>query len=105
VEDLVSLAVVGSVWSDRPQHDPLSVTGRELVVVTEVTRGGWASLAGLSTGDLILRVQDQPVTDVASFDAIVKKLKEAKPSVVSIFVRRGYRTNFVFVQAYGKEGK
>ncbi len=37
MEDLVSLAVVGSVWSDRPQHDPLSVTGRELVVVTEVT--------------------------------------------------------------------
>jgi serine protease Do len=75
------------------------------VVVTEVTRGGWASLGGLSTGDLILRIQDEPVDDIAGFDAAVKRIKEAKPSIVSIFVRRGYRTNFVFVTTYGKEGK
>jgi serine protease Do len=75
------------------------------VIVTEVTRGGWASLAGLSTGDLILRVQDEPIDDVAGFEAAVKRLKDARPAIVSIFVRRGYKTSFVFVQAYAKEAK
>jgi serine protease Do len=68
------------------------------VVVTEVTSGGWASLAGLDVGDLILKVQDQPVDAVPAFEAAVKKVHEAKPSVVTIFVRRGYRTAFVFVE-------
>lgn len=73
------------------------------VVVTEVTRGGWASLAGLSTGDLILRIDGQPVDDVPGFDAALKRLKETKPSVIPIFVRRGYRTHFVFVRVYGAD--
>jgi len=68
------------------------------VIVTEVTRGGWASLAGLDSGDLILRIQEQAIDDVPAFEAMVKKLDETKPEVVSIFVRRGYKTNYVFVQ-------
>jgi serine protease Do len=68
------------------------------VVVTEVTRGGWASLGGLESGDLILRIQEQPVDDIPGFEALVKKLDDPKPETISIFVRRGYRTNYVFVQ-------
>ena len=75
------------------------------VIVTEVTRGGWASLGGLESGDLILRVQEQPVDDIPGFEALVKKLDEPKPEVVSIFVRRGYRTNYVFVQQDVREKK
>ncbi len=75
------------------------------VIVTEVTRGGWASLGGLESGDLILRMQEQPVDDIPGFEALVKKLDEAKPETVSIFVRRGYRTNYVFVQQDVREKK
>ena len=75
------------------------------VIVTEVTRGGWADLNGLDTGDLITRIQEQPVDDVASFEAVVKKQKETKPETISIFVRRGYRTAYVFVTVDRKEAK
>jgi hypothetical protein len=42
---------------------------------------------------------------VPGFEAFSKKLKEQKPETVSIFVRRGYRTHYVFVQPQWKETK
>jgi len=91
------------VFSDRVENRwPVEQKG---VIVTEVTRGGWASLGGLESGDLILRIQEQPVDDIPGFEALVKKLDEAKPETVSIFVRRGYRTNYVFVQQDVREKK
>jgi len=75
------------------------------VLVTEVTRGGWAALSGLNSGDLILRIQEQPIDDIPAFEAMAKKLKETRPATVSIFVRRGYRTHYVFVQPDMKERK
>jgi serine protease Do len=79
--------------------------GQKGVIVTEVTRGGWADLNGLEGGDLLLRVQEQPVDDVPAFEAAVKKLKETKPTVISLFVRRGYRTAYVFITPDQKETK
>ena len=35
------LPAVGSVWTERPRHDPLTLTGDGLVVVTEATLGLW----------------------------------------------------------------
>ncbi len=91
------------VFSDRIENRwPQDQKG---VIVTEVTHGGWASLASLDSGDLILRIQEQPVDDIAGFEAIVKKLDESKPEVISIFVRRGYKTNYVFVQQDAREKK
>ncbi len=75
------------------------------VLVTEVTRGGWAALSGLNAGDLILRIQEQPIDDIPAFEAMAKKVKETKPETVSIFVRRGYRTHYVFIQPDVKERK
>jgi S1-C subfamily serine protease len=75
------------------------------VLVTEVTRGGWAALSGLNSGDLILRIQEQPIVDIPSFEAMAKKVKETRPETVSIFVRRGYRTHYVFIQPDMKERK
>jgi S1-C subfamily serine protease len=91
------------VFMDRVDNRwPQDQTG---VLVTEVTRGGWANLAGLQSGDLILRIQEIPVKDIPTFEAESKKIKETKPEVVSIFVRRGYRTHYVFVSQILKEGK
>jgi serine protease Do len=95
VRDLVFFDRVENRW-------PLDQKG---VLVTEATRGGWADLSGLGSGDLILKMQNEPVTDVASFEAMVKKIKETKPKIVSIFVRRGYRTAFVFITPDLKEKK
>jgi serine protease Do len=88
--------VRGVVFTDVIENRwPLDQRG---VIVTDVTRGGLANVAGLRSGDLVLKVSNQDVADVKGFEEIVKKNKETKPDVVPIFVRRGYRTAFVFVQ-------
>jgi len=102
-DDDLELKVRAIVFFVRVENRwPLDQKG---VVVTDVTRGGWASLAGLQGGDLILKIQEEPVDDVPAFEARTKKLKEQKPETVSIFVRRGYRTHYVFVQPQWKETK
>jgi serine protease Do len=102
-DDDLEFKVRSIVFFDRVENRwPLDQKG---VVVTDVTRGGWASLAGLQGGDLILRIQETPVDDIPGFEALTKKLKEQKPETVSIFVRRGYRTHYVFVQPQWKETK
>ena len=93
---MLEFKVRSIVFTDRIENRwPQDQKG---VVVTEVTRGGWAQLAGLDSGDLILRIQEQPIDDVPAFEAMTKKLDEGKPETISVFVRRGYKTNYVFIQ-------
>ncbi|RMG07512.1 MAG: PDZ domain-containing protein [Planctomycetota bacterium] len=68
------------------------------VLVVDCTSGGWANMAGLRVGDLIVEIQDQPVSDVAAFEARMKAVGAARPKVVKVFVRRGHRTHFVFIE-------
>ncbi len=68
------------------------------VLVTEVTSGGWASIGGLHTDDLILSLNGRKVTDVASFERALPTLAHARPKVVSVFVRRDALTHFVFIE-------
>ncbi len=68
------------------------------VVVTDVVSGGWAHMAGLRTKDLIVRVDSTPVTDVASFEAALARTLADRPAVVALFLRRGARTHFVFLE-------
>jgi len=89
------------VFQDRVDNRwPVDQTG---VIVTEVTSGGWASIGGLNAGDLILKFQGHDVKSIADFEAAAKKTKEAKPRVVTVFVRRGYRTAFVFIEVEYKK--
>ncbi len=66
------------------------------VIATESTRGGWANLAGLRVGDLILRVADHDVSDLTSFKQAMTAVRESKPTVVPVLLRRGSGTRFVF---------
>ncbi|MBI3267772.1 MAG: PDZ domain-containing protein [Planctomycetes bacterium] len=67
------------------------------VRVTGVERAGWASLAHVQAGDIIRKVDDQDVSDVASFQALLAKARaEKRPSVV-LFVLRGTKTEFLNV--------
>jgi hypothetical protein len=60
--------------------------------------GGWAYLAGLRSGDLIQRIGDHDIKTVSDFKKAVKWVAKKKPATVPIFVLRGYRTSFVFIQ-------
>ena len=77
----------------------LTVPAKERGVLVEAVReGGWAALAHLAEGDIILAVDGDAVADV---DALKKKMEAvaaAKPSSVVLHVRRDFRTFFVEMQ-------
>ena len=77
-------------WRRRPRADG--------VLVVEVTPGGWAQMGGLELGDLLLAVEGKPVADSERFSAVMGEVLAAKPKVVRLFVERGPRTHFVFVE-------
>jgi C-terminal processing protease CtpA/Prc len=60
-----------------------------------VREGGWAALAHLADGDLILAIGGEPVSDVAALQRAMEAIGKAKPETVVMQVRRGFRTFFV----------
>lgn len=57
-------------------------------LVEAVDEGGWAALAHLGAGDLILAVDGEPIADVESLEAIMKKIAEEKPQSVVFQIQR-----------------
>jgi serine protease Do len=100
--------------ADRIRQDELGFAVRELsfydrvggghqpmgegMMVVEVTPGGWAQVAGLEIGDLLMEIDGRPVPDAARFGAVVAEALAARPAVVRLFVQRGPRTHFVFIE-------
>ena len=65
------------------------------VLVEAVREGGWAALAHLADGDIILAIDGQPVPDVAAVQKKMEAVAASKPQAVVFHVRRGVRTFFV----------
>lgn len=63
--------------------------------VTEVTANGWASLAGLRRGDLILEVDGITIEGAAELESRLAELKESRRSHSVFLVRRGIRHSFI----------
>lgn len=68
------------------------------VRVSAVQPAGWAALAGLLAGDVLLTIDNQPVADVAAVRERLTRLRESKPARVTFFVRRRAYTTFVEVE-------
>jgi len=68
------------------------------VLVTGATMGGWSHIAGLQGGDLILTIMDKEVKEIESFKKVMKKLYKEQPKVIKLFLRRSFRTAFVFIE-------
>lgn len=68
------------------------------LIVADVTMGGWAQMAGLRVDDVILSVNGIPTPNVEAFEKAFEIARKSRRSVVTIFVRRGYRTHFVFIE-------
>jgi serine protease Do len=81
---------------------PKETTG---ALVSQVDAGGWASVGGLRTDDLVLAVDGKTVRDVKELEKELKPMKEKKPAEVVFFVRRGVQTAFVEVQPTWVEPK
>jgi serine protease Do len=84
------------VAADRMEEDLLP-EGKG-VLVSEVVEGGLASLAGLEIDDVVLSVNDQPVDGVDSWKTVMKGVLAQHPRYVKLFLRRGYKTHFVFLE-------
>ncbi len=70
----------------------------EGIMVSAVTPGSWAQVANLRSGDIVLKINDQPVTSIRTFKKLVRELSKKKPKTVKIFVRRDRATAFVFMR-------
>ena len=81
---------------------PKETTG---ALVSQVDAGGWASVGGLRSDDLVLAVDGKTVRDVKELERELKPMKEKKPGEVVFFVRRGVQTVFVEVQPTWVEPK
>jgi len=72
--------------------------GMDGVVVTRIAQASPARLAELQPDDLILRVDDKPVADVASLKARIDEARSARRAKVVFFIRRGRETLFLALQ-------
>jgi serine protease Do len=63
--------------------------------VDSVVDGGWASLGDLQMTDLIIALNDKPVTNVETFEKMMKEVEAKKPKSVILTVRRGIHDVFV----------
>jgi S1-C subfamily serine protease len=64
-------------------------------LVTRVEGGGWAALAHLAVGDVVLAVDGERIADAAAMGARMRRLAAARAPRVVFFVMRGVQTLFV----------
>jgi serine protease Do len=72
--------------------------GDKGVLVEAVREGGWAALAHLADGDVILSVDGDPVPNVDTLKKKMEAIAASKPRSVVMHVRREFRTFFVEMQ-------
>jgi len=70
----------------------------EGVWVSKVERAGWADVAGLFVGDLILKINDHSVGKLQDAKQHFSKIEKEKPQYISLFIKRYGDTRFLFVK-------
>ncbi len=81
--------------ADRTDPELQDVTG---VLVESVAARGWASLARLNGGDVIMAIDGKPVKNVDELQARLADIQSRKPASVVFQIRRGIRTMFIEIQ-------
>lgn len=83
-------------YKDRADRD--AAPGERGALVVDVTKGGWAALAGVRPGDIIRAIDGTPVSGMESAAARLRALDAARPRSVTLFISRGVHTQYVEVQ-------
>ena len=90
--DVFDLTIEKLTELERIHRDlPADLQG---VKVATVETGGWAQLAGLVSGDILLAIDGTITGDVETADKLLKKAAEAKAKRVVFFLKRGVHTLF-----------
>ena len=65
------------------------------VLVDNVESAGWAALAGLRQGDLLLKVNNNKIFDISGMTELMSQVHQEKPEHIIFFVKRGIHTLFL----------
>ncbi len=68
------------------------------IYIEQVISGGWASLAKLEQGDVIIAVENEPIDNLNTFKIKLAKLKENKLNKFSFQILRGIQKYFVEIE-------
>ncbi len=93
VRDITYMDRVGRNW-DLDQDG---------VLVEEVRSGSWADLGDLSTRDLIVNVNDEPIADVEDLQQVMENIEAEESETVIIQVRRGIGMRFLEIEPQWEE--
>jgi len=88
--------------ADSDLEDPRLRGTSQGIIVDAIEQGGWAALARLNTGDVILAVDGKPVADVDGLAAQLKAAVDGRRTSLVFKVRRGVRTLFVELEPVWK---
>ena len=65
------------------------------VLITNVAPAGWATLGGLSSGDILISLDGKPTDSIESLKTILDDLEKNRRSPFVLFVRRGITTRYI----------
>lgn len=77
--------------------------GQRGALIEDVKPGGWAELGSLNTEDLLVAVDDQPITDVETLRAAMDKVARERKTFVVMKVMRGIHTAFLEMEPTWKQ--
>lgn len=97
-DDRFEFTVTGISDEQRRQAELGSEAGG--VTVGQVEASGWAQLGGLIAGDILLRVNGEPIESLESFRSTLLGFRESQPRSVVFFVQRGPRTFFAEIEPW-----
>ena len=95
-EEFMEFTVRELSFADRAYHRmPEGQTG---LLVENVELAGWASLAGMMQGDILLSVNKHPVDNTRDFENQIEELAKEKISSVLFQLKRGIHTLFIEIE-------
>lgn len=65
------------------------------VKISTVKGAGWAALAGLGAGDVLLEIDGRAVTNIEQLKKVMADVSERKPARVKAFIKRGIYTAYL----------
>lgn len=75
---------------------------KEGIFVDSVERAGWASLAGLVGGDVILTIDGKKVTSLEMLEKELVTIEEKRQDYIVLLVKRGKQTRFIEIHPIWK---
>jgi serine protease Do len=90
-------------YSDRTREKWAEAQGG--LYIEAVERAGWAALAHVAVGDLLLSINGKAVNSLDDIKSIMKKIEREKPKHVVFFVKRGIHMLYLEIEPDWKQLK